>query len=361
MSIRKIYQVEALFVGPTPASGAHFSSGNSGVNLLNQIHRVQTANDNLTITRQDVNQFGQLAAIDRVILEAPTVTLDFSYLVTNALNEARLGLVVDGSASAISGLMNGSSDEKNYFILSVPEGNDAIGYNGSTATPGVIGFGNGFITSYSTEGSVGNFPQATVNVQAFNYKVDIGTDGNDTPAVNPVNGLAITGFLYSVPAAVSGVAGQASVIKPGDITVDVTGSIGYSISDLKIQSYNFSVNLNRQPIQKLGSVFPFARVIQFPISATLQIQAQVGDFVEGSLSDVICNDKELDLKVTLRKPSCSGTGPIAVVYELRGAKLDSQQTSASIGPNNTVTLNYTAPIGGPSDVVHNFFISGVQN
>lgn len=361
MSIRKIYQVEALFVGPTPASGAHFSSGNSGTNLLNQIHRVQTANDSLSITRQDVNQFGQLAAIDRVILENPSVTLDFSYLVTNAGNEANLGLVVDGSASAISGLMNGVSDEKNYFILSVPEGNDAIGYAGSSSTPGVIGFGNGFITSYSTEGSVGNFPRATVNVQAFNYKVDIGSENNDSPAVNPVNGLAITGYLYSVPAAVSGVSGQSSVIKPGDITVDISGTIGYSLSDLKIQSYNFSVNLNRQPIQKLGSVFPFARVIQFPINATLQVQAQVGDFQEGNLADVLCNDQEQNLKVTLRKPACSGFGAVAVVYELRGAKLDSQQTSASIGPNNTITLNYTAPIGGPNDVVHNFFISGTRN
>ena len=30
--------------------------------------------------RTDVNQFGELAAIDRVVLDTPTVSLDFSYL-----------------------------------------------------------------------------------------------------------------------------------------------------------------------------------------------------------------------------------------------------------------------------------------
>ena len=87
---RIIYQSEAVYAGPSPATGFHFGTfapgigGNSNdlnnaTNLVNQIQRVQTANYSFNVDRTDVNQFGQLAAIDRVILTSPTVSLDFSY------------------------------------------------------------------------------------------------------------------------------------------------------------------------------------------------------------------------------------------------------------------------------------------
>ncbi len=83
---RVIYQSEALYAGPTPPTGYHYSSGNSGVNLVQQVHRVQSANYSFNVSRQDVNQYGQLAAIDRIILQAPTVNLDFNYYLTNGVS-----------------------------------------------------------------------------------------------------------------------------------------------------------------------------------------------------------------------------------------------------------------------------------
>ena len=73
---RVIYQSEALFntndlvdvTASTPQTGALF---------VNQFSRVQSCNYNFNIARRDVNQFGNLAAIDRIILEQPTVGLDF--------------------------------------------------------------------------------------------------------------------------------------------------------------------------------------------------------------------------------------------------------------------------------------------
>lgn len=357
--IRTIYNAEALFVGPTPATGQHFSSGNSGTNLLTQIDRVQTANHNFNVPRQEVNEFGVLAAIDRVILDAPTVTLDFSYLIRNVLNESTLGLVVNGSSSAISGLLNSTTDAKNYFVLEVPDGNDAVGGDGVPAVNGVHGIGNGFISSFSWEAQVGQFPRASVQVQAFNYKVDIGSSGNNIPAINTTNGLLVTGYSYTVPSTQTGVG--VSVLKPGDITLSLSGVLGYSITDLKIQSFNLQLQLNRQAIQKLGSRFPFARVIQFPVNATLQVDALVGDLNAGDLADVLCNDQAYNLVINLALPSCSGNGATAVQYSLFGAKLDSQNSSASVGPNNSINLSWLSPIGGPNDFVHNLFISGVLN
>ena len=112
---RVIYQSEALYVGPTPSTGAQPAGGDFG-SRINQLHRIQTANYSFNIERTDVNQFGELAAIDRVNLDTPTVTLDFSYLLANLQNERALGFVVDGSNTCVKNLIDKSQDDKNYYI-----------------------------------------------------------------------------------------------------------------------------------------------------------------------------------------------------------------------------------------------------
>src|SRR6478736_6134051 len=205
---RVIYQSEALYVGPTPPTGYHYSSGNSGENLITQIHRVQSANYSFNVTRQDINEFGILAAIDRVILQAPTVNLDFNYYLTNGVNEKRLGLNIDGQSSSISGILNGATDSKNYFISTSPEGTDNVGYN--PVAREVIALGNGFLSNYSIDAAVGGLPTASVTVEALNIKVDPTASGNAVPAVDPETGTAVAGVTYELPEAVVGVPGQVS-------------------------------------------------------------------------------------------------------------------------------------------------------
>ena len=57
---RIIYQSEALFVSRTGATAD---------DEISQLHRVQSINYSFDISRTDVNQFGNLAAIDRIITE----------------------------------------------------------------------------------------------------------------------------------------------------------------------------------------------------------------------------------------------------------------------------------------------------
>ena len=75
---RVIYQSEALFAGQK--STASTITAAHTTEEIRQLHRVQSANYSFNIARTDVNQFGELAAIDRVALETPTVSLDFTYL-----------------------------------------------------------------------------------------------------------------------------------------------------------------------------------------------------------------------------------------------------------------------------------------
>ena len=114
---RVIYQSEALFVDDgTLVPTATYPSGN-----VRQLHRVQSANYGFTINRQDVNQFGNLARIDQISIEAPTVNLDFSYYLTTGNNESALGFTVGTSSSTssfISGLVDSNSPVANIGIIS---------------------------------------------------------------------------------------------------------------------------------------------------------------------------------------------------------------------------------------------------
>jgi len=359
---RIIYQSEALYAGPSPATGDHFSGGNTGTNLVNQLHRIQSANYSFNITRQDVNQFGELGAIDRVILESPTVSVDFSYILNSFGNEEFLGFgpLDTTDVTCISGLLNKTSDERNYFIRTVAEGSDANSIGTGAANQNVIAIGNGFITSYSTEASVGNFPTASVSVEGLNMQFDNGVSGNYIPAVLPSNGSKITSKKYALSSATSSIAqGSLSALRPGDINLTIDQpSGGATISDAKIQSYTLSFDLARTPLQKLGSKFAFAKEINFPVTVSMQVQAEVGDLTTGTLADIIATDRTYDLSVIIKHPT-SGTDHM--IYKLEGAKLDSQEFSSSIGANKAVTLNFSTQINGPSVTDRGLFMSGVKD
>jgi hypothetical protein len=111
---RVIYQSEALYV----SSG--ISSTTSGQHA--QLERVQSANYNFSISRQDINQYGQLARIDSIVLEPPTVGLDFTYYLTDGFNERALGFYVQtgalGHGNFPSGHMQNQSGQ-NFYILEI--------------------------------------------------------------------------------------------------------------------------------------------------------------------------------------------------------------------------------------------------
>ena len=377
---RVIYQSEALYVGPTPIAADHDRD-----NVL-QLQRVQSANYSFNLERQDVNQFGELASIDRVILSAPTVSLDFSYLVANLHNESGLGFTTldlsnSSYISCISGILNKTSDEKNYFIKTVKEGADALSIDShpdsdtfdegaaGEIVQSTIGIGNGFITSYTAEGSVGNFPTATVNVEALNMVINSGASGFKVPSVNPSDGAAITAYDVNLPTQVSTPATDTtSVLRPGQVTVSIVDNgqafagtafdeMGVLVSDAKIQSYNISFDLGRTPLEKLGSKFAFAREIDFPVTITASIEANVGELTTGNLADMISTDQNYDLFVRLKDPTNT---TINVDYHIKKAKLDSEEFSSAIGDNKSVTLNFSAQVGGPSQNDIGFFMSGVS-
>jgi hypothetical protein len=338
---RTIYNVLAVYASQVGVSGMQ-----TGANTIKQLSRVQSFDEDFSRNLTDVNQYGNLAAIDRIEVEAPTVNANLSYYVTDGSNEKYLGLSVSPSGtpssqlfSCISGVLNKATDEKNYYLLIADEGNDANNYDIGKLNPvgksGIIGVGNGFITSYSVTAAVGDLPTATVDLEALNLRVYANaTNSLDVPAVNPENGQPITTAKFRLPIGQTNDSeAQVSALQPGDVifSIPTSGVLGFNNQDLKVQDFTLSFDLARTPLQKLGSRFAFSREIDFPVTATLEVNAEVGDLEDGNLADVLCENKNYDFTIRMNRPSCGGTSSnAALIYVFKQAKLISQKYSITI-------------------------------
>ena len=385
---RVFYQSESVFAGPAGATGVHVDLLQGSLNLaeenngIKRLQRIQSANYSFTVDRTDVNQFGELAAIDRIILTSPTVSMDFSYILANVANESILGFKVDGSTSAITNIIDKTKDERNYFIKTSAAGVDNIGSEvslgkGGTATDGVIGIGNGFITSYTAEGAVGDFPTASVSVEGLNMTFDTNTSGNIIPGINPVDGSKVGWLTYVLPTGMDGHLATknhssnstdlTTALRPGDVSFNLytagasTTEVNFagmgSIDDANVQSFSVSFDMTRTPIEKLGSRFAFSREIDFPINVTFTIDAVMGDLTTGNLSDIVDSDGSYDIQVIL-KGDDNGTLENKATYEVKKAKLDSEEFTSDIGSNKSVSLTFSSQVGGPNQTDVGLFIGG---
>jgi len=414
---RVIYQSEALYAGTVDATGHHFLVNGTGykdqatadaagtaTTGIQQLHRVQSANYSFSINRQDVNQFGQLARIDSVAIEPPTVTLDFSYYLTNGFNEETLGFNIDGGtdltwSQALSDelLLGKTADAdnpggKNFFILTTAEGSDAVGSDLSAeAGKSTIALGNGFVSNYSIEAAVGGMPTASVTVDGLNLRSYTGTADLDNPAINTTYGIPVTDSEFSLPPAVSGKSdagadgiwgnvddtdGDAGIacLRPGDISLSLglDGRAGEfellpskdPMNDYEgsgsahIQSFSIDVPISRSVINRLGNPYGYARVTDFPVNISVSVSAILSDLKEGNVADLLFNEEQHDLTFTMREPSPQGTGDATLIYKVKGARLEGESFSSSIGDNKSVDLTFTAQLGGPQDKTNGLFISG---
>jgi hypothetical protein len=401
---RVIYQSEALFAGQkstrTTIVNAHTHSD------IHQIHRVQSANYSFNIARTDVNQFGELAAIDRVALETPTVSLDFTYLLANFANEENLGFFVNDYddynnllTGCLKGVLDKTEDVRNYFIQTSREGEDAIGddtRNTIATKADTIGIGNAFLTSYSTEASVGGFPTVSVSCEGMNMNFSSGTQEVLNPAINSIDGSTAT-TLCELPV-VSGSAAfdtttdnqtaeaalGISTLRPGDITIRIAehsedGDFGTTHYDAgmpgaklpeddgtatnsaNIQSYTISFDMGRTAIQRLGNRFAFAREIDFPVNVNLSFDAILTELTTGNLNQLIDCEKSYDVMIQLDgiTGACGQAKGAIAQYIMKDMKPESQSYSSSIGDNKTVTLDFAAQIGGPNQNNVGLFMRGL--
>jgi len=376
---RVIYQSDVVYAGPSPATATH------SINSINQLHRVTEINPEWGVTRIDINQMGQLGAIERKVDDINS-NLSLKYYATDGYNEKALGLYVNNAGTIsyasgeydmvtpLSGFLSQVTAEKNYFILTVGEGKDAIKPAGTEYTAAertgehqVMAIGNGFVSNYSFEAAVGGMATASVSVEGTNTNYALTSSGAYIPAINESGCTSTT--TYILPTAhESASALMPSALKAGDIELvfldsNVVG--GASFTSMSVQNFNISIPLAREALKRLNSRLTYSRELKFPITATIGMSANLSDITEGTLASLLCNDQNNDLLLKLYDSNCvnvSGNcshGTPALAFYIKNANLSSQKFSNSIGSTaKTVDLSWEVQMGGIGDYTKGVFISG---
>ena len=374
---RVISQNKAVYVTPTGwneyAGAGTPLTGNSMV-TGHHLHRVDTFSFEMDLAgaRQDVREFGQLARIGTVNLTEVNPTLSFGYYLGDGENELALGLTKSkAGAGGFTGQMCSGQlteddilKERNVFLLTVAEGEDAFAETNATMVANqnnhdVVGFGNCFLSSYSANFSVGEIPRADVEMQASNVVFYTGINsGLINPSLNLEGERTHTGIV-KLPAPDTGTA-VPLVLRPQDVTVsfdhgaDGVSKIGGPIfSDLPIQSASIELPLAREVIEALGNELAYAKLLEFPIDVTMNISSLTRDFASGALEYALTGTAENNkTSITL---NVKDEGVDQLQYILSGAILDSQSFSQGLDDNETVDLTFSAQIGGASTTDQGLF------
>jgi hypothetical protein len=380
--IRSQSQSFNLYVSTGTATGSMSLTGD-----IRQLFRLTSiGGPEWTYERAPISVIGKLAPITRDTTDSPTVSVPFSYYVTDFENERNLGFNISASGTdsttgpttgAISDILSKvlGKDEKNYFILVTPEGVDAISRSGADPSDYVLGIGNANITNYSIEASVGDYPTASVTVEGLNLRGQFGTTGLTgglvsnwlkTPAINPVDGTQIDAINtnFKLPAGSLGSPNKAFVLKPGDVTVQLSGASGLfadtALGQFNIQSFNVSFDLARDPIQSLGARYAKSRELTFPIDVNFTVEALAGDLKAADLRAHVCNNiSNYTATIAMKKPDCNNAGGTAATIVLKGLSLQSEAFSVDVDDNQSVSLTWLGSIGSPTDTDNNVFFSGV--
>lgn len=281
-------------------------------------------------------------------------------------------------------------DTHNFFINIAPNGvdeNSGLNFKEDLEHPfyqstfeyysaennDVLAVGDCVLTSYKCSAAVGDFPRATLSYVGNNISYHVGASGN-IPAVNPKDGELMTG-KFVIPD--SYVDDGAAALRPGDITLSVEASyLGFPLTGLNIDSYNFSINLNRSELRNLGHRLPVDRPIEFPIFCQGSFSVILNDYSTGSYVDLIREDSLVNLIINVASPDCieklnlqqgvfyPGVPPDndynILNYTVKKARITSIQQDSSIGRNKKAIVTFSVEMD-PTDLSKGFFISGVNN
>ena len=353
-------QVQAAYVGPAPATGFHFitSAGvlndnftdPSGLNLIQQLDRVQSIGYDESFDPEQVIQLGTRGFVDRPLIKPPEVELSFDYYIKGIANEAKLGFDVnyefnDGlyytpRVCPISGFYNRQlkriakpdpfqifthKDFRNMFFVVGDEYIDVRTNESDSANQlatfrtfdpkapnyEVIGFGNCYINSYGIRAEVGDFPTASVSYVCENIQYTTSGSGITAPAVDKKYASNLNRHVV-IPRTVYD--GGPTILKPGDITLTLSGNgqlydAGLDFNDAKIQNFNLDMQFDREQLRSLGWKLPLDRQINFPVLATLTTDLILGDGVSGNLMNAFTGYNNYNLQIKMLNNSGCVTDP----------------------------------------------------
>jgi hypothetical protein len=395
---RIIYQSEALYVSKNKLSTSESDH--------KQLKRIQNIDYSFSVPREYINQYGQLSAIDSIVYESPTVSLNFFYYLSDLENESDIGFYVKKRTSVYTGsneletnksngnfsgytfnndsnfISNNIIQESgfNFFIITSSEGSDLNLENGLSGKV-VVGIGDVLIKTYSVEAKVGAFPTASIEAEGLNINSSIYKNypinqfneevGFPIPSVNIQDGKPLhlnnNGYYNLIklpnPSPNTG-EGEISALRPSDITLSFNDFSQSTITDLtlnekeiNLQSFTLSVDLNRQNNQELGFKFVNSRPVGYPIVATLNINAIVNQSQMYNLIQNIDNSQGKSILISIKNPKNRNEN--ALSFDLRNFLLTNESFTSNVGSNKNVNLTFESHFGSALNLKNGIFASGL--
>lgn len=405
MRYRIHYPDDSIYVGPSPASGYHYSlngipvstndlsvvSGElnvSGIedsninNLVKNVYRVQSYYYNIEQNVQAIGSYGTMGPLGYLRSAPANIEFGFDYLINNFQNEYEFGLSIDTGKNVISDILSKEKDGINFFVKTTQEGQESL-HDMTNTDVDVVSFGNCFLNSYSFNYEVNSVPSANVSFSCDNITFTDSITGIRNPAINPNTDTRYDGYL-GIPSGqlyeTTGSDYQVSVVRNGDLTLsfeekryqgkrlgysdasDSYSFLGQKIQDATIQSFNVNIDLNRETISQLGSKIVKSRDVVPPVYATVSLSAICNEYNTGDYLDSLEENRIYDLSLTAKKPSCNPTERSGILnYNFNQAILTRKDYSLSIGTNKIVNYTFQAPIFDDSRSVKGVSFSGLAN
>ena len=306
---------------------AYKESGTKYTDLI----RVQSMDYGFTHQVLDVKAIGSDKLVTRdgqsPVIKAPDVNCDIQYLFAEGQNEIGAGMFVGKSGSVLKNFFESTTtDDINILVVTsnkdqhkdlnfLTQESDFEDYN-------VIGIGNAYLTNYSYEAAVGQFPTSSISYAGSNMKYDVYSSSvrPTLPAIKPgVNNIESNEEVY-LHHSQMGDPGhdrdgkgyvfdehhipEVSTTKPGDIQVTITkksgGRGGAKLDQIHAAIQNVSIQLpiERQDIFGMGSNYVFNRKLKLPIIGQLSLDMVVRGYEPDEVDSFLTKADVYDLVIT---------------------------------------------------------------
>lgn len=327
------YGVLGLYAGGSSPLNAALENAE-----LSNLDGVQSAAVALNYPRTDNAAWDGVG--DQVMVERPTADLSLSYIFASGDNENRLGFFTTPSSLAPA-LLNANT-ERNFYVAYNEAGHDLIG--DARRRSKVMALGNGVLTNYALNCSVGQPTLVNANIQGLNLLFQPSGSGQILPSVNKQDGSSPAG-LYSLPVAEVG-AQNYFTSRPSSVILTFGSGCAFGTllsgqNSCPLQSFHFSVDLPRQPVKDLGWAYPNQRPVMWPVTINAQANGYLTNIQTAALNSSVCPDSGMDIQVHF-KSSCSHLDHYS--YHFKGAKLTSQNIGNSVGSLTQVSFNWSLKI-----------------
>jgi len=344
----------AVIIGGSPAFKTYDDSGSIFAG-------VQSANFGFSLDRENLKQIGSQDQAEDTITRHPDVNLsmDYSFTPTYA-NEELLGINYDLDVKPKESITKTLSEKSyNFYFYNHPDqGEDGLGYIKNIGFPNngeVISIGNCFLTNYELEFSVGSIPSVKVDFLCSNIQTENYLGPLSSPAINLKSGNASGvgnfdienvsyiderkfGDIYDLDRT------KIETQLPHDVTFEIKdlqiGGQKISLEDHRLNSFKFTMPIERANLYRLGSDYVCERKIQYPINATASFSSLVSSHQAGFISGLLREEDTSQLTVT----SLDCKRQITSQFFFENLKLESSKYETLVNESTIYTLDFSFQI-----------------